>query len=372
MQDLRRDSEETGAFVFSGSWRAFTPIAFTNLLLSIVTLGIYIFWARTRERRYLWSHTRFIDDRLEWTGTGRELMIGYGFAILLFALPIGLINFITFNAAIMRGHEGIAGVIGFAMYLLFFFLTGLAVFRGLRYRLSRTLWHGIRGGSDSFGLAFGWRYLWKMLLGSFSLGLLTPWAMTSLWNDRFGEMSFGPLRFQAEARAGPIFLRFMLFYLAPVLFFIAAAGVVLLGMFTGIFTGVFNHVPAGPSPALPILLFVFVAIFYLLFFVVLGVIALVFYAAYFRQVVGTLRLGDLDFAFTATTADWVRLFVGNFALVFGTLGIGYIFIGYRNWTFFIRHMQAYGEIELTGLTQSTTRAPRQGEGLLDAFDIGAI
>jgi uncharacterized membrane protein YjgN (DUF898 family) len=371
-QTFRRDPEDSGAFAFSGGWREFAPIAFTNLLLSIVTLGVYIFWARARERRYLWSHTRFIDDRLEWTGTGRELMIGYGLAVLLFALPIGLVNFIAFNAAIMRGHEGVAGLLGFAMYLLFFFLTGLAVFRGLRYRLSRTMWHGIRGGSDSFGLAFGWSYLWKILLGSFSLGLLTPWAMTSLWNDRFGEMSFGPFRFQAEARAGPIFLRFMLFYLAPVLFFVAAAGVVVLGMFTGIFTGVFNRVPAGPSPTLPIVLFAIIAAAYLLFFVVLGVIALVFYAAYFRQVVGTLRLGELHFAFTATTSDWIRLFIGNFTLVFCTLGIGYVFIGYRNWTFFVRYMQAYGEIELTGFTQSTTRAPRQGEGLLDAFDIGAI
>jgi len=370
-----RDSEKARAFAFSGNWREFAPIAFTNLLLSIVTLGVYIFWARARERRYLWSRTRFIDDRLEWTGTGRELMVGYGLAFLLLALPIGLINFIAFNAAIMRGHEGIAALLGFAMYLLFFFLTGLAVFRGLRYRLSRTLWHGIRGGSDSFGLAFGWSYLWKMLLGSFSLGLLTPWAMTSLWNDRFGEMSFGPLRFQAEARAGPIFLRFLLFYLAPILFLVSVMAVIMIGVFTGVFAGAFGHLPTVPTPSpstLPIVLFLVLGGFYLLFFVVLGVIALSYYSAYFRQAIGTLRLGELEFAFTATTGDWIRLFVGNFALVFGTLGVGYVFVGYRNWTFFVRYMEAYGEVELTGFTQSTTRAPRQGEGLLDAFDIGAI
>jgi len=59
-----RDSQGNKAFAFSGDWREFAPIAFTNLLLSIVTLGVYLFWARTRERRYLWSRTQFIDDRL--------------------------------------------------------------------------------------------------------------------------------------------------------------------------------------------------------------------------------------------------------------------------------------------------------------------
>ena len=80
------------AFGFKGTWQGYAPIAFTNLLLTIVTLGIYTFWARTRTRRYLWSQTRFIDDRLEWTGTGLELFIGYMLAILFFVAPFGIIN----------------------------------------------------------------------------------------------------------------------------------------------------------------------------------------------------------------------------------------------------------------------------------------
>ena len=74
------DQETTGgasAFAFSGTWREYAPIAFTNLLLIIVTLGIYRFWATTRTRQYLWSRTRFVDERLEWAGTGLELFIGF-------------------------------------------------------------------------------------------------------------------------------------------------------------------------------------------------------------------------------------------------------------------------------------------------------
>lgn len=357
--------EERGAFEFTGDWRQFAPIAFTNLLLSIVTLGLYLFWARTRERRYLWSHTRFIDDRLEWTGTGRELAVGYGLAVIVFGLPLAIIQF-GLQALALRGHVGAATLIGTLLYLMLLLMTGIAIFRALRYRLSRTFWHGIRGGSDDQGVAFGLQYLWRTLLGTLALGLLIPWSMVSLWNLRWDGMSFGGMRFAADARVGPVFKRFLLFYLIPVFLFVLAVVLLIVGV------GLTPTALAKNSQSIGVVVIAFVLIGYLGFFGVLGLVALTFYAAYFREVVGRLTLGDLEFEFTAGTWDWVRLVIGNGALIFLTFGIGYIFVGYRNWTFFIRHMRAYGEVRLDTLRQSRTREPGQGEGLLDAFDIGAF
>lgn len=357
--------DEDGAFAFNGNWREFAPIAFTNLLLCIVTLGIYTFWARTRERRYLWSNTRFIDDRLEWTGTGLELMIGYGLAIVLFGLPAAALQF-GLQALVLRGYGGYAALSGITLYFLLLYLIGVAIFRALRYRLSRTYWRGIRGGSHDQGLGFGFSYVWRTLVGSLLAGLLIPWSMVSLWNKRWNAMSFGPMEFRSDARVGPIFGRFLLFYLSPIIFLI------LLGM---LFFFGFASAPGAlpPDPAnLRFNVLVIGVLGYLLFFVVLGMIALVYYAAYFREVIGNLTLGDLSFDFTASTWDWLKLALGNLALVVLTLGIGQIFIGYRNWAFFIRHMQAYGEVRIDALTQSSTREPGQGEGLLDAFDVGAF
>ena len=110
----------------------------------------------------------------------------------------------------------------------------------------------------------------------------------------------------------------------------------------------------------------------LIFYVVLGLIALAFYAKFFREVVGATRWKDLEFSFNASTKDWLVLFLGDVALVVLTLGIGSIFLSYRHWKFFITHMEASGEILLDELTQSETRMASQGEGLLDAFDIGAV
>lgn len=367
---MSSDSAPEKAFAFTGNWREFAPIAFTNLLLSVVTLGIYVFWARTRERHYLWSHTRFIDDRLEWTGTGMELLIGYIFALIFFVVPFGVLNLIL-QGVLMRGHPGAAAILGLTLYLSLMYLTGVAIFRALRYRLGRTFWHGIRGGSDSQGLALGWSYLWRTITGVLVLGLLIPWSMTSLWNERWDALSFGPHRFDSNASSDKIFLRFLLFYLVP--------GAIIIAVFVRNMMVALSAPPVPTYQLLPSLaafdrtaVLIAVAAFYLVFFVIGGLIAIVYYAAYFREVVGKLSLGGLEFDFDARTWDWIKLYLGNIALVTATLGIGRIFLGYRNWAFFIRHMNAYGAINLDELTQSTARLPGQGEGLLDAFDIGAF
>lgn len=353
-----RDEQDT-AFGFYGSWREFAPIAFTNLLLTIVTLGIYRFWATTRERQYLWSRSRFIDERLEWTGKGKELFVGFLLAVLLFGIPfLGLT--VVFQALMLQGRAGLASGLYMASLLALFYLLGLARFRALRYRLSRTYWHGIRGGSDDPGFGYGLSYLWKTLVGYLAMGLLIPWAMMSLWNQRWNAMSFGPHMFESDGRSGPLMKRFLLFYAMPFVFFL------LIGI---VGVAVAGSMPAQPpGPAAVVLGILMILGLYLGF----GLIALAFYAKYFRTAVEGLSLSTLRFRFDARTKDWLKLFLGDVGLVLVTLGIGYIFLSYRHWKFFITHMEATGEIDLNTLTQSTTRSPTQGEGLLDAFDVGAL
>ena len=78
--------------------------------------------------------------------------------------------------------------------------------------------------------------------------------------------------------------------------------------------------------------------------------------------IGTGGLGGLGFG-------TIALIALSFILPLMLVGP---FVRYRKWSFFIRHMEAGGEINLDALTQSPTRELKQGEGLLDAFDMGAI
>lgn len=358
MQDNAHDSDS--AFGFEGSWQEFAPIAFTNLLLTIVTLGIYRFWATARERRYLWSRSRFIDERLEWAGTGKELFFGFLLVLALFILPFFLITQVA-QALILQGKEALGAALTFGSFIFIFYLGGVARFRALRYRLARTRWHGIRGGSDDQGFAFGLSYMWKNLVAWIPAGLLVPWSMTSLWNERWSRMSFGPFAFEADAEAGPVFPRFLLFYLSPLMLLIAAIPLALTGVVASA-----NDIEPGAGVFIALFLFLF------LFYFGLGLIAVAFYAKFYREAVGATRLNELQFHFGASTMDWMKLLLGDVVLVLFTLGIGWIFLSYRHWKFFITHMEASGEIRLDELTQSTTRMAKHGEGLLDAFDMGAI
>lgn len=364
MTDDDKAGDASDAFVFSGTWRDYLPIALANLALTIVTLGIYRFWAKARERRYLWSRTRFIDDRLEWTGTGTEMFVGFLIAVALFT-PLFLVLRFGAQAMVLRGQTGPAALLSLLLYLLLAFAFGFARFRALRYRLSRSYWHGIRGGSDDPGLRYGLSATWKTAVGWLAFALLVPWAMTRLWNEQWSAMSFGPYRFRADVQARPLMGRWLALLFSPLLLVVAGS---LAGF--GIAASVAGGIDASPNAVAGAILIAVLALLgiYLLF----GLIGLFYYAAFQRAAIGSLSLGGIDFRFTARSRDWLLLFLGDIALVIGTLGLGICFLGYRHWSFLIRHLGAVGEVDPSEVTQSATHAPREAEGFADAFDLGAI
>ena len=348
------------AIRFTGNWREYLPIAATNALLIICTLGIYRFWATARQRRYLWSRTQVIDDALEWTGTGKEMFIGFLIVIAVLA-PFFLFIQFLFPALLARGKLDAAGGVFFLFEIALIYLGGFARFRATRYRLSRTWWHGIRGGSDDPGWNFGGEYLGRYALVFMTMFIMFPWATTRLWNSRWNAMSFGPLKFHADLNAEGLKWRWALIYAAPVVALILAFGVIAaLGLSYG--------VKQGPNPTLGGAVLAIILLIYL----AIPLATLHWYAKFFRNAANATRLGELEFGFDASTWDWLKLFLGNLGLAIITLGFGLTYWGYRNWAFMVRHSRIYGSVDLGDLTQSTTHAPREAEGFADAFDIGAI
>ena len=124
-----------------------------NILLGIVTLGFYRFWGKTRIRKYIWSRTSFRGERFEYSGTGMELFLGFLFAFAIFGPPfIGFYVWIYFDplprdpqdpALLQRIAEIYA--VGFGLLIVTFYFIHVATFAAYRYRLSRTVWRGIRG-----------------------------------------------------------------------------------------------------------------------------------------------------------------------------------------------------------------------------------
>ena len=346
---------------FTGSWREYLPIAATNVLLIIVTLGIYRFWAAARQRRYLWSRTEVIGDRLEWSGTGKEMFIGF-LVVSAFLLPFFLFFQFLFPAMVARGKEAAAGGILLLFQLALLYLSGVARFRALRYRLSRTWWRGIRGGSNEPGWSYGGEYLWRIGVASITAYIAWPWMATALFRDRWKEMSFGSLQFRSDLQMEGLGRRWAAVYLVPI------AALIVGGILIGLATAGVVAAGGGNSPTF----FMIIGFLFLSIYLVIPLMTLHWYAKYYRMAAETLSLGDLEFGFDATTGQWLKLFLGNLLLAVVTLGFGLSFWGYRNWAFMVRHMHLYGEINVSDLAQSTTHAPGEAEGFADAFDLGAI
>lgn len=392
------------AFSFHGNWIDFMKIAAPNLLLTIVTLGFYRFWATTRERQYLWAETEFIDERLEWTGTGMELFIGFVMVFFLVGLPLVFLQFGA-QAMILRGYVGLAIFFSIIAFLTIFYMTGVAYYRALRYRLSRTYWRGIRGGSNDPGFDYGLSYMWKHVAGALPIYLLYPWASISLWNERWSKMSFGPYQFVSNAQWTELMKRYLLFYLVPFLIFVIA-------IYAGYKGASGGNLGGGEALAIGGLAIILIFALYIL----LPVAALMYYSKFFRVAVAGLRLSELEFEFKARSPDWILFFLANWAIwgiaaglafvpittvmaagditpemfreEMGTavivtlilsamvgavaIGLANALIQYRSWKFFVTHMEAYGEVNLDKMSQSETVVSGHGEGLLDAFDVGAI
>ena len=195
-----------------------------------------------------------------------------------------------------------------------------------------------------------------------TMWIVYPWAATRLWNGRWNHMSFGPLPFRTDLTADGLKRRWAAVFLVPIAVLIVA-GVVVAAI------GVAAMGADGkPSPSI---MGVIVGLF-LLAYLIIPLMTLHWYAKFYRKAAESLSLDQLEFGFDATTWQWLKLFLGNLALAVVTLGFGLAYWGYRNWAFMVRHLHVYGTINVSDLTQSTTHAPGEAEGLADAFDIGAI
>lgn len=173
---------------FAAPEKPFWRLLIRGGALLAVTLGIYRFWLATDVRRFLWSNTEIAGDGLEYIGTARELLLGFLIAIVLL-VPV---NVMFFLAAFSRGVLGqISGTLALVVLALF---GQFAVYRARRYRLTRTVYRGIR--FHQTGSA--WRYAicalfwWAMI--ALTLGLAYPFAQASLERLKLRNTYYGDLQ----------------------------------------------------------------------------------------------------------------------------------------------------------------------------------
>ena len=74
---------------FKGDGTEYFKIWIVNVLLCIVTIGIYYPWAKVRTRRYFYANTEYANRYFDYHATGKQLFLGYLIGVfILFALQI--------------------------------------------------------------------------------------------------------------------------------------------------------------------------------------------------------------------------------------------------------------------------------------------
>lgn len=196
---------------FTGDRRTFRGMLYKEVLLVAATLGIYWFWARTRVRRYVWSHTQINGTPLEYSGKGLELFLGFVIAGALFALTYWLLQLAVASAG-FGPIESISISIG--VYGLFFAMVyALAAYRTRRYLVRRTSWRGIRCGLDGSSPGFVRHAIVPAIATALTLGLAFPWLTVAVQRYLIGNMSLGSARFRYEGRGRDLFWKWFFVWL---------------------------------------------------------------------------------------------------------------------------------------------------------------
>jgi uncharacterized membrane protein YjgN (DUF898 family) len=177
-----------------------------NYFLTLITIGIYRFWAATRLRRYLWSNIRIGGDGLEYTGTGRELFLGFLVALAVLA-PVSVAYILAYRLSL--GSPVLAASIQGAYFLALFIFLQVALFRSRRYRLSRTVWRGIYAGQTGSTWHYCALFLGYGVLTVVTLGLALPWMHVALARYKLNNTCFGNRTMHVEAKGSALFGRWL-------------------------------------------------------------------------------------------------------------------------------------------------------------------
>ncbi|MEL7211586.1 MAG: DUF898 family protein [Pseudomonadota bacterium] len=167
-------------------------------VLTILTLGFYRFWMKTRLRRYMWSAIRPGGHPMEYLGTPLEKLLGFLVAVVFLAFYIGIVNLILMFASfsLFAGNGAAYGLSFIGILPIIFF----AQYRARRYILARTRWRGIRFGLEPGAWGYAWRAALHWLATIASVGILLPRQVFYLEKYRADRTFFGTERLHQGGR----------------------------------------------------------------------------------------------------------------------------------------------------------------------------
>lgn len=157
-----KENRETHAFTFYGKGSSFFIICLVNVILSMITCGIFLPWAFVRSRRYLYESMELNGARFNYHASGGSIFISW----LVISIIIAALCFI--ELAITHSAEVV-----FAPWVCMLFYPFMMV-KSLSYHAAMTTLNNVR-----FGFQCSMLRVWWVMMG---IPIVTILLLLGLFN----------------------------------------------------------------------------------------------------------------------------------------------------------------------------------------------
>ncbi len=192
----RHKTEEHVPFVFTGNGFEYFKIWIVNILLSIITLGIYSAWAKVRNKQYFYGNTLLDGASFSYTASPVKILIGR------------IIAFVFFVVYAVAGELSI--VAGLIMAVLLIVFIPWVICTSLRFNARYSQYRNVpfvfHGRLGEAAMAF---LLWP-LLGVVTLGILMPYAYYQQQKFVYSNHAYGTAELDFRATVGAYYVVFLL------------------------------------------------------------------------------------------------------------------------------------------------------------------
>jgi uncharacterized membrane protein YjgN (DUF898 family) len=202
---LRAEARPSGQPRYDGDWKALFKIYLQNVVFTLLTLGIYRFWAKVRNKRFHYQHTRFAGGRFDYLATGKEKFIGFLKGMVLLVPAFVAVWYAEDWATEMVGAEFSTQLIGMIFASFLYLLKPLILVGSQRFNLARTTWNNLRlHFSGRVGDAYK-LYMLDLAVMIMTFGMFYPWHVCRVRKFRLSHTHLGDTRMAFHGTGGELF-----------------------------------------------------------------------------------------------------------------------------------------------------------------------
>lgn len=188
-------------FSFKGTGGDFFPIWIVNLILSLLTLGVFSAWAKVRTRQYFSENTQLEGGGFVYKGDPLAVFKGR----MLLAILLGLTVFFARDEQLVQWVVVSGGVILLAIPWL--------LWSTLRFKAASSSYRNVRFSFHGGLFEAYWLFFQALLLVPVTMGLILPYLWYRWHQYVVSNLRFGTLHFEFVGQVGLYYRALLLGYL---------------------------------------------------------------------------------------------------------------------------------------------------------------